>query len=109
MRQSLIILAVASLMVSGCGAFLGSGNTIEPPPPHGPKTPATQPVAVGQIDDDREAEDPDNIIESIVLYPVRLVGSLVDFTIQGIRTLEGDTPSKAVRMTIDNASADNRR
>jgi hypothetical protein len=105
----LIILAVASLIVSGCGAFVGSGDAIEPAPPQGPRAPATQPVAVGQIDDDRGAEDPDTIIEMIALYPVRLIGSLIDFSMQEIRILEGDTPSKAVRMTIDSSSADNRR
>jgi hypothetical protein len=88
-----------------------SGNAayVDPTPPMGPRQSATQPIAIGQIDDDRDAEDSENIFVTIILAPFKLIGEAIDVPVQQIRMLEGDTPSKAARLTTDGNSADNRR
>ena len=103
------VLAVALMMFLLHAGGCSGGGTVEPAVARGPIRPATQPVAVGQIDDDSEPEEPENPAVTAVLAPFRGIGSLIDGIGQQFKILEGDTPSKAARMTLDTNSADNRR
>ncbi|HEY8748385.1 MAG TPA: HEAT repeat domain-containing protein [Tepidisphaeraceae bacterium] len=107
MRLSTVFSASFAMLMTGCGIF--SGGPVDSPPPMGPRQPATQPVAIGRIDDDREAENSENFFVAIVMAPIRWVGAAIELPVAQIRLLEGDTPSKAARMTTDSNSADNRR
>ena len=102
---SAVALCLFMSLVGGCGG----GGTVEPAVARGPIRPATQPVAVGRIDDDSEPEEPESEAVTALLAPFRGIGSFFDGVGQQLKILEGDTPSKAARMTLDNNSADNRR
>lgn len=105
--------AVASVFLLGlCFHSVGcaTNGSHEPPVIYGPSRPAaTQPVAVGQIDDDRGYQEGENLFVTILLAPFRLSAALVEVPVQQLKMLEGDTPSRAARMTLDTNSADNRR
>jgi HEAT repeat protein len=75
----------------------------------GSQHPATQPVAVGRIDDDRDADEGENLLVEIMLAPFRWSAALVEAPVQQLKMLGGETPSRAARMTLDASSADNRR
>jgi len=101
---NVVALFLLSLLLSGC-----AGGTTEPAPAFGRKTPATQPVLVGRIDDNSEPEEPENPAVTALLAPFRGIGSFFDGIGQQLRIMSGDSPSKAARMTLDTNSADNRR
>src|SRR3954451_8726153 len=103
--EYVIALSLLMFLASGCAG----GGTVEPSVAQGRRTPATQPVAVGRIDDDTEPEEPESDAVTAVLAPFRGIGSLFTGIGQQVRVLEGDTPSKAAQMTLDTNSADNRR
>jgi len=64
---------------------------------------------IGQIDDDREPEQSENILATVFLFPFKAVGAVLAVPARQIRIAGGDTPAKAVRMTIDTTSPDTRR
>jgi hypothetical protein len=98
-----VLAALAAMLVVGCG---GTPVIQDAPPPVSKS--ATIPK-VGQIDDDRDFDGDENIFVALVLFPVRAVGGVIEFTSDKIQFMQGDTPLKAVKMTIDAASADTRR
>jgi hypothetical protein len=102
--QTASVLALCFLL-GGCA----SGNSAEPPVIRASNRPATQPVAVGRIDDDRDPEESENIFVTILLAPFRISAALVEVPVQQLKMLEGETPSRAARMMLDTSSADNRR
>jgi len=82
---------------------------MDAPPPEGPRQTGSQPIAIGQIDDDRHAERPDNVFVTLLLLPVKAIGAVIEIPVQQIKTLQGETAGKAARMTVDSESADTRR
>ena len=69
---NVVALFLLSLLLSGC-----AGGTTEPAPAFGRKTPATQPVLVGRIDDNSEPEEPENPAVTALLALVALLACFV--------------------------------
>jgi hypothetical protein len=99
----ILAVVLAAMLVGGCGGT----PVIQDAPPPMSKSPGIP--KIGQIDDNREFDATENIFLSILLFPPRAVGGMIDFIGAQVAFFRGDTPLRAAKMTTDETSADNRR
>lgn len=95
-------------LLGGCAG--PAGRAVQPAAVQGPGFDQPRPVpAIGRIDDDRDFDNSGGILLEIVEFPVTVTRDLIEWPMAEIAYLNGDTPGRAARMTVDANSADNRR
>src|SRR5260370_14570227 len=93
MRKTFVCLIGSSLLLTGCGAITGRSATADPPPQTAPRQASAD--MIGQIDDDRDPEQSENILAIVLLFPAKTIGALTEIPVQQLLLAHAATPAKA--------------